>query len=217
MKNALFNTLFAVCLLAVTLPVSTSAHAQSTAQNTARLAGLESEFQAMRDEIQKLRTEVQDLHAALTREQARNNSNTNTSSIQQQLAADRVANAEALRALESRTNQRITKLGEAFNKELNKTLATPAVRPPAPQPSGTRPSNPIPSDIPRNAVKYTIKSGDTLEKIARLNKSKVAWILAVNDGLTANKLKVGREILVPRNADPDPESPPPAPPPPPAQ
>jgi LysM repeat protein len=213
MKNLLLNTLFAVCLLAATLLFSVSAQAQSAAQ----IAGLEQDVQVMRDEIQKLRTEVQDLRAALTREQARNNTGTTSNSIQQQLAADRVANAEALRALESRTNQRITKLGEAFNKELNKALATPTVRPPVQQPPGAHPSGPIPSDIPRNAVKYAIKSGDTLDKIARLNKSKVAWILAVNDGLNANKLKVGREILVPRNADPEPESPLPAPSPPPAQ
>jgi LysM repeat protein len=204
MKVLLSRSLFAVALVASMffLPVT------SSAQSAAKIAGLEQDINDMRDQIQKLRTEVQDLRAALANEKSKNgNTGASDRAIQQQLAADRVANAESLRALESRINLRIKALGDAFNKE----LATRPTPPPPQPPPANKATPAVPADTPRNAIKYVIKQGDSLEKIARANKSKVAWILGINDGLDAKRLKIGREILVPRNPEPEAETPPPAP------
>jgi LysM repeat protein len=210
MKILLFRSFFGVALLAAMLFSPTPADAQ----NGAKIAGLEQDISDMRDQIPKLRTEVQDLRVALATEKSKNN-NTGASdrALQQQLAADRAANAEALRALESRMNLRIKALGDAFNKALAAQPVAPPPPPPSkpPQTPGLKQPPPVPADTPHNAVKYVIKSGDSLEKIARAHKSKVAWILGVNDTLNPTKLKIGTEILVPCNAEPDAKTPSPAP------
>ena len=204
MKDLLFRSFLGVALLATLFFLPATAEAQSGA----KVAALEQELDALRGQVQKLRAEVQDFSAELAAEKSRTKTGANSDrTLQQQLAVERANNAENLRALEARTNAKIKALGEAFNKALAERPASP---PPTPhQGNPVKPAT-IPADMPRNAVKYTIKSGDSLDRIARANKSRVAWILAVNDGLDAKRLKVGREILVPRNAEPDAETPAPA-------
>lgn len=49
-------------------------------------------------------------------------------------------------------------------------------------------------------AEYVVKSGDTLEKIARRelgNRDQVGKILALNKGVNPSKLKVGQKILLP--------------------
>jgi LysM repeat protein len=49
-------------------------------------------------------------------------------------------------------------------------------------------------------VEYVVKSGDTLEKIARRelgNRDQIGKILALNKGVNPSKLKVGQKILLP--------------------
>lgn len=87
----------------------------------------------------------------------------------------------------------------------------PFVPPPSDPPVGTTPSlmtsqpspaaGPVPGE--ENFRSYTIKKGDTLETIAQRelgSKSKVAEIQKANEGLDPKKLRVGKTILIPRDA-----------------
>lgn len=227
MKNSLFFSPARLLALAGMCFLASPVFAQ-TAQNNAKIAGLEQDVAAMREEIQKLRDEVQDLRSALAKAQSNNNNNAAAdAAVQRQINAQNAAHAEALRTLEGRINKRIGDLGAAFNralaeqdKKVNAALASAGTRTggggagntdtPAP---GTPPA--IPSDMPRTGISHTIKSGDTVGKIARQYNSRTVWVLAANK-LTeraARSLKVGDVLFVPFKETPAQPPSPPAPPP----
>lgn len=51
-----------------------------------------------------------------------------------------------------------------------------------------------------NYASYTIKSGDTLDKIAKAHKVSVAEIMKLNEGLDPKRLRIGKTLLLPKDA-----------------
>ncbi len=52
--------------------------------------------------------------------------------------------------------------------------------------------------MPQTGIKYTVKPGDSVTKVARNNKSKVEWILKANSLSNPNDLKAGAVIFIPQ-------------------
>jgi LysM repeat protein len=92
-------------------------------------------------------------------------------------------------------------------EKLGKVAAVP--------PRVSKPSNPKPADdsgpavpaVPQNGYEYTVKAGDSLGAIAKAYRDSdkhvkvtTSQILAANPGLDANKLYVGKKILIPNPA-----------------
>ena len=59
-----------------------------------------------------------------------------------------------------------------------------------------------PSDVPQTGIKYRVKSGDTVTKIALRNGSKVDWILKANNLSSPAALKADVDIFVPQAETP---------------
>lgn len=162
---------------------------------------------ALRAEVQRLRAEIEDLRA----ENARFLDNAYRASGTQDAAALATLKVEfnnklaaQRRETNAETDRKIAKLATAtnaaladFRRQVNAAIGKAT---PAPIPATGTPQPPLaePSDLPRNAIKYKVKQGDTLGKIATANRSKLSWILYVNEGLNPNRLQVGSEILVPQ-------------------
>jgi LysM repeat protein len=72
-------------------------------------------------------------------------------------------------------------------------------------------SKPLPPPPPAPATKiYKIGKGDTVSAIAASHGIKIAEVMALNPGLNANKIVVGREIRLPAHAKAKPMPPKPA-------
>jgi LysM repeat protein len=67
-----------------------------------------------------------------------------------------------------------------------------------PAAQATEPSEGAPSDQPQTGVKYRVKSGDTVTKIALRHGSKVEWILKANNLSSPAALKADVDIFVPQ-------------------
>jgi LysM repeat protein len=57
---------------------------------------------------------------------------------------------------------------------------------------------------PAGSFSYTIKSGDTLFKLARMHNTTVEAITAINPGINPNNLQIGQRICIPRGTMPPP-------------
>ncbi len=85
-------------------------------------------------------------------------------------------------------------LASAFTEE-SEELTLAAL--PAPEPISQPQAPPLPTASPKeNCVKVTVKSGDFLERIARLNNTTVAAIMKTNNLSTTN-LRIGQVLTVP--------------------
>ena len=54
------------------------------------------------------------------------------------------------------------------------------------------------TDYPKSGIKYVVKSGDSISKIARVCKSRERWIMDANEISDPRSLRVGAEIFVPQ-------------------
>lgn len=170
-----------------------------------RIAALIEEVTALRDEVSRLRMDVEDLRAENARLEELFRSKSRSTSGAAEIAALRVEINNKLEAqrreISAETEKRIARVGAEVNaalsnmrKQVNAALdSVPANKP-------AKPSTPLrePKDLPAKGIQYKIKSGDTLSKIAREQRSKVDWILYVNPGLDANRLQLGKEIVIPQ-------------------
>ena len=58
---------------------------------------------------------------------------------------------------------------------------------------------------PTGSFAYTIKSGDTLFQLARINNTTVEAIMRINPGINPNNLQIGQIICIPRGTTPPPQ------------
>ncbi|WP_353096184.1 LysM domain-containing protein, partial [Tissierella praeacuta] len=70
-----------------------------------------------------------------------------------------------------------------------------------PRTSGTPTPPPTPT-CPTGSFSYTIKSGDTLYKLAITYNTTVEAIMAINPGINPNNLQIGQVICIPSTPTP---------------
>ena len=174
------------------------------AQN-AQIAGMQQDLAELRNEVEKLKLENADLRAALSRQK------TGQTPAASQNEAFAKARAETLtevdRKLKQQTadvNAALAELTRQVNAALGKSGPAPAAKSgkatksaaPAEAPSAS--DDAVPSDIPQTGIKYHVKSGDTVTKIALRNGSKPEWILKANNLPSPSALKADVDIFVPQ-------------------
>ncbi|MDK2820187.1 MAG: peptidoglycan DL-endopeptidase LytF, partial [Clostridia bacterium] len=76
------------------------------------------------------------------------------------------------------------------NLQIGQVICIPSVQPPKPCPPGS--------------FAYTIKSGDTLWKLAQQYNTTVEAIMAINPGIDPNNLQIGQVICIPSVQPPKP-------------
>ena len=182
-------------------------------QSAAKLAGIEQDLAILQQDVQRLREEVQDLRAAIAKVQNNSQSTGNSAALQQQMTALNSSNAQ----LEARVNLRMTKLVEEVNQALarqntalNKALAETGAGKKA---DNVKTADSPPKDMPSNGSPYTVKPNDTFSKIARANRSRIAWIVAANNMTEKTVLRPGQVLFLPQRPLQAPEAsnqPPPA-------
>lgn len=170
-----------------------------------KVAALIEEVTALRDEVNRLRMDVEDLRAENARLEESLRSKKRSTGEAAEIASLRVEinnKFEAQRReIAAEVEKRIARVNTEVNaalsdmrKQVNATLDSLRADKPA------KPVTPMkqPTDLPAKGISYKVKVGDTLSKIARTQNSKVEWILFVNPGLDANRLHVGKEIVIPQ-------------------
>jgi len=174
------------------------------AQN-AQLAGMQQDLAELRNEVEKLKLDNAELRAALNRQKA------GQSPAASQGEALSKARAETLAEVDRRLKQQTDEVNAALaelTRQVNAALGKPGTAPatksgkapkaaaqaeaPAPPEEGA------PSDVPRTGIKYHVKSGDTVIKIALRNGSKPEWILKANNLASPAALKADVDIFVPQ-------------------
>lgn len=192
------------------------AHAQSA--NV--VAGLQQDVAALRDEVRLLRAEVEEVKEAQARIQNSNTAAKNSpvgpselGAVNARIAAVEVAAASArkndkadilaevdrkVETLAGRVNKALAEQTKQVNEALRSGAAARAAETAsAPKTEAAKPAE-IPGDMPKNGVRYTVLSGDSVNRIAKKMNSKAAWILAAN-GLRSNAdLKAGAVIFIPQ-------------------
>jgi LysM repeat protein len=176
-----------------------------SAQN-AQLAGMQQDLAELRTEVEKLKLENADLRATLSRQKA------GQSPAASQGEALSKARAETLTEVDRRLKQQtadvnaaLAELTRQVNAALGKTGPAPTTKSGKPSAQSEAPAaadEGIPSDVPRSGIKYHVKSGDTVTKIALRNGSKVEWILKANNLSSPAALKADVDIFVPQAETP---------------
>ena len=176
-----------------------------SAQN-AQLAGMQQDLAELRNEVEKLKLENADLRAALNHQKAAQAPAAGQSEVLAKSRADTLAEVD--RRLKQQTadvNAALAELTRQVNAALGKTGAAPAAKPgkPAAQAASqaeapAQAEDGLPADIPRSGIKYHVKSGDTVIKIALRNGSKPDWILKANNLASPAALKADVDIFVPQ-------------------
>ena len=175
-----------------------------TAQN-AQIAGMQQDLAELRNEVEKLKLENADLRSALNRQKA------SQSPAASQGEAISKARAETLAEVDRRLKQQTDEVNAALveltrqvNAALGKTGPTPATKSTKAPKATAQTEAPAtteeaaPSDVPQTGIKYRVKSGDTVTKIALRNGSKVDWILKANNLSSPAALKADVDIFVPQ-------------------
>jgi LysM repeat protein len=178
-----------------------------SAQN-AQLAGMQQDLAELRTEVEKLKLENADLRTALSRQK------TGQSPAASQGDALAKARAETLNEVDRRLKQQtadvnaaLAELTRQVNAALGKTGPAPATKSgksakPAAQSEAPAAEEGAPSDIPQTGIKYRVKSGDTVIKIALRNGSKPEWILKANNLASPSALQADVDIFVPQAETP---------------
>jgi LysM repeat protein len=171
-----------------------------SAQN-AQLAGMQQDLAELRNEVEKLKLENTDLRAALNRQK------TGQSPAASQNEAFAKARAETLTEVDRKLKQQTADVNAALaelTRQVNAALgksAAPASKAAKSAAAADAPASAdagVPSDIPQTGIKYHVKSGDTVTKIALRNGSKVEWILKANNLSSPAALKADVDIFVPQ-------------------
>ena len=174
-----------------------------SAQN-AQLAGMQQDLAELRNEVEKLKLENADLRTALNRLKA------GQAPAASQSEAAAKARAETLGEVDRRLKQHTDEVNAALaeltrqvNAALGKSGPAPSAKPgkaPKAEPQAEAPAQPddgLPADIPRTGIKYHVKSGDTVIKIALRQGSKPEWIMKANNLSSPAALKADVDIFVP--------------------
>lgn len=175
-----------------------------SAQN-AQIAGMQQDLAELRNEVEKLKLENADLRTALNRQKA------SQSPAASQGEAISKARAETLAEVDRRLKQQTDEVNAALaeltrqvNAALGKTSPAPVTKSTKAPKATAQTEAPAtteeaaPSDVPQTGIKYRVKSGDTVTKIALRNGSKVDWILKANNLSSPAALKADVDIFVPQ-------------------
>ena len=179
-----------------------------SAQN-AQLAGMQQDLAELRNEVEKLKLENADLRSALNRQKA------SQSPAASQGEALSKARAETLAEVDRRLKQQTDEVNAAlaeFTRQVNAALgktgpapATKSTKAPKATAQTEAPATTeeaAPSDVPQTGIKYRVKSGDMLARIALRNGSKVEWIMKANNLSSPNELKADVDIFIPQAETP---------------
>lgn len=172
-----------------------------SAQN-AQIAGMQQDLAELRNEVEKLKLENADLRAALSHQKSAQAPAASQADVLAKSKAETLAEVD--RRLKQQTadvNAALAELTRQVNTALGKTGSTPVAKPakPSAQPEASaQPDDGLPADIPRTGIKYHVKSGDTVIKIALRNGSKPDWILKANNLASPAALKADVDIFVPQ-------------------
>lgn len=180
---------------------------------TNQLAGIQQDLAELRTEVEKLKLENSDLREALARQKAGQAPAASNAESNAKLRAEVLAEVD--RRLKQQTadvNAALAELTRQVNAALGKGAAAGAVKSstPAGGTATTPPANSataphedgFPPEMPRTGVKYRVKSGDTVTKIARTFGSKNEWILIANKLSGPAALRADVEIFVPQAETP---------------
>lgn len=176
-----------------------------SAQN-AQLAGMQQDLAELRTEVEKLKLENADLRATLSRQKAGQSPAASQGEAMSKARAETLAEVD--RRLKQQTadvNAALAELTRQVNAALGKTGPAPATKSGKPAAQSEAPAEAtegVPSDVPRSGIKYHVKSGDTVTKIALRNGSKVEWILKANNLSSPAALKADVDIFVPQAETP---------------
>jgi hypothetical protein len=175
------------------------------AQTAAQIVGIQQDITELRAEVEKLRLENADLRAEVSRLRTSPAAPAVKPVDSDALGRQR---AEILAELDRRLKQQTADVNAALaemTKQVNAALGRPAAVTPAPaapsSPTPTPapgPAEGFPADMPQTGVKYTVRPGDSVIRVARNNKSKVEWILKANSLTNPNDLKAGSVIFIPQ-------------------
>ena len=174
------------------------------AQN-AQLAGMQQDLAELRNEVEKLKLENADLRTALNRQKAGQSPAASQGEALSKARAETLAEVD--RRLKQQTDEVNTALAELtrqVNAALGKSGSAPATKSGKAPKAAAQADAPAtteagaPSDVPRTGIKYHVKSGDTVTKIAQRNGSKADWILKANNLSTSAALKADVDIFVPQ-------------------
>jgi len=174
------------------------------AQN-AQLAGMQQDLAELRNEVEKLKLENADLRTALNRQKAGQSPAASQGEALSKARAETLAEVD--RRLKQQTDEVNTALAELtrqVNAALGKSGPAPATKSGKAPKSAAQAEAPAqaeegaPSDVPRTGIKYHVKSGDTVKKIALRNGSKLEWILKANNLSSPAALKADVDIFVPQ-------------------
>ena len=190
-----FNYMKQIFIFAFLAMASVEAFAQNTT-----LIDLRQDVNLMRREIGELRLEVEQLRAeneALKRTiNSLKSSSVGSETVRSQVSSVRAsvsAQNEALkREIIAKVKKDIDALASQTNAAIQKLAKAVGTRP------EVAPQKTFSTDYPKTGVSYTVKSGDSISKIARAHNSRIKWIMDANEIADAKDLRVGVEIFVPQ-------------------
>jgi LysM repeat protein len=177
---------------------------------TNQLAGVQQDLAELRTEVEKLKLDNADLRDALAKQKASQGQTMNNADAQARLRT------EILNELDRRLKQQTAEVNAALTEQTRQVNAAlgknppPATRPTQPNntapganpPVANNPTEGMPAGMPETGVKYHVKSGDSVARIARQLGSKVEWILAANKLSSPAALKADVDIFVPQPETP---------------
>jgi hypothetical protein len=176
-----------------------------SAQN-AQLAGMQQDLAELRTEVEKLKLENADLRAALNRQKAGQGQAASTADTLAKTRAETLNEVDRrLKLHTDEVNAALAELTRQVNAALGKPSTTPtakSIKPAAQTEAPASTEEGAPSGIPQTGIKYRVKSGDTVTKIALRNGSKVDWILKANNLSSPAALKADVEIFIPQAETP---------------
>jgi len=179
-----------------------------SAQN-AQLAGMQQDLAELRNEVEKLKLENADLRAALNRQKASQSPAASQGETLSKARAETLTEVDRrLKQQTDEVNAALAELTRQVNAALGKTGPGPATKSTKAPKAAAQTEAPAtteevaPSDVPQTGIKYRVKSGDTVTKIALRNGSKIDWILKANNLSSPAALKADVEIFIPQAETP---------------
>ena len=175
-----------------------------SAQN-AQIAGMQQDLAELRNEVEKLKLENADLRSALNRQKASQSPAASQGEVLSKARAETLAEVDRrLKQQTDEVNAALAELTRQVNAALGKTGSAPATKAGKSAKSAAQAEAPATTeagattDVPQTGIKYHVKSGDTVMKIALRNGSKVDWILKANNLSSPAALKADVDIFVPQ-------------------
>lgn len=174
------------------------------AQN-AQIAGMQQDLAELRNEVEKLKLENADLRTALNRQKAGQSPAASQGEALSKARAETLAEVDRrLKQQTDEVNAALAELTRQVNAALGKSGPAPATKAGKAPKASAQTEGPAQteeaaaSEVPRTGIKYHVKSGDTVLKIALRTGSKPEWILKANNLPSPSALKADVDIFVPQ-------------------